>query len=67
MKPRTIAILLALFTGGVGGQWFYLDSPIKGLVSLFFFWTTVPTWIALYHVVKFALMKDLDFEVQYNK
>lgn len=42
MKSKGIAVLLAIFLGGLGIHKFYLDKPGIGLVYLLFCWTFVP-------------------------
>jgi TM2 domain-containing membrane protein YozV len=66
MRSRSTAILLALLLGGGGIQWFYLNKPSKGVVSLLFAWTFIPAFIALYQVVKWLLMSDEAWQKQYS-
>ncbi len=47
-KNPTLAVILALFLGGIGIHKFYLDSIGIGLLYLIFCWTTIPQWIAVY-------------------
>lgn len=46
-KSATVAVLLALFLGGIGVHKFYLGQIGLGIVYLLFCWTTIPAWIAL--------------------
>ena len=41
-------ILLAVFLGIFGAQYFYSGQKKKGFLSLFFFWTVVPFFVGLY-------------------
>ena len=45
---KLIYILLAVFLGIFGAQYFYSGQKKKGLLSLCFFWTTVPFFVGLY-------------------
>lgn len=65
-KNRTIAILLALFLGGLGGQYFYLRRYIQGAVCLLFFWTYIPAIWGIVHAI-ILLSKSIDeFNLKYN-
>lgn len=46
-KSAAIAVLLALFLGGLGAHKFYLGQTGLGVLYLLFCWTTIPAWIAL--------------------
>ena len=50
MKPRVIAIVLALFLGGLGAHRFYMNRPGTGVVYLVFCWTFIPVLLALVEV-----------------
>lgn len=45
---KKIYIILAVFFGVFGAQYFYSGQKKKGLLSLCFFWTTVPFFVGLY-------------------
>ena len=45
---KVMYILLAVFLGIFGAQYFYSGQKKKGLLSLFFFWTVVPFFVGLY-------------------
>ena len=45
---KLIYILLAVFLGIFGAQYFYSGQKRKGLLSLCFFWSVVPFFIGLY-------------------
>jgi TM2 domain-containing membrane protein YozV len=51
LKSKTVAIVLALFLGGIGGHKFYLGKAGQGLVFLLFFWTGIPMLIALVEAI----------------
>jgi TM2 domain-containing membrane protein YozV len=46
-KDTTVAVLLALFLGGLGVHKFYMGQIGMGVLYLLFCWTTIPAWIAL--------------------
>lgn len=45
---KVIYILLAVFLGIFGAQYFYSGQKKKGFLSLCFFWTVVPFFVGLY-------------------
>lgn len=45
---KLMYILLAVFLGIFGAQYFYSGQKKKGFLSLCFFWTTVPFFVGLY-------------------
>ncbi len=45
---KLIYILLAVFLGIFGAQYFYSGQKKKGFLSLFFFWSVVPFFVGLY-------------------
>ena len=45
---KVMYILLAVFLGIFGAQYFYSGQKKKGFLSLCFFWTTVPLFVGLY-------------------
>jgi len=45
---KVMYILLAVFLGIFGAQYFYSGQNKKGFLSLCFFWTTVPFFVGLY-------------------
>ena len=63
---RITTALVAFILGGFGIQWFILKKPAYGVLSLVFFWTTIPAWIALYHVIVMIMMTDEAFEKKYG-
>ncbi len=62
MSRRSKAILLALFFGGFGIHKFYLNKPLHGILYLLFFWTYIPTIIALVEVLYYLTMSDKKFD-----
>ena len=67
MKNKSNAAVLAFFLGGFGIQKFYLGETVKGILSLLFFWTFIPSFVGLYDCIKLSRMSKECFEVKYNK
>lgn len=72
-KDPTVAVLLALFLGGVGAHKFYLGKTVAGIFYILFCWTTIPAWIALFEafgisgtVAKFNETKAAEFFGMYS-
>ena len=54
---KLIYILLAVFLGIFGAQYFYSGQKKKGFLSLYFFWTTIPFFIGLYRALIALFLK----------
>jgi TM2 domain-containing membrane protein YozV len=67
MKTRIVAILLALFLGGVGIHKLYLGKILTGVLYLLFCWTFIPAILALVDIVILLTMTDDKFNEKYNK
>jgi len=65
MKNKGIAILLAIFTGAIGGHRFYLGESKRGLLFLMFFWTFIPAFIAIIDIFRLAFMSESRFQAKY--
>lgn len=65
-KSKTTTILLAFFLGTFGAHRFYLGQHWKGIFSILFFWTYIPTVISLIDVIVFAVMSQDKFDDKYN-
>jgi len=66
MKNRSIAILLAIFLGGLGMHRFYLDRPGQGIFYLIFCWTLVPWAIALFEAFIWLVNGEKYFHERYS-
>lgn len=64
-KSRTIAVLLALFLGGIGAHKFYLGQVATGLLYLLFCWTLIPGIIALLEAIRWLCMSNESFAGRY--
>lgn len=65
-KSKTTTILLAFFLGTFGIHRFYLGQYWKGIFSILFCWTYIPTIISLIDVIVFAVMSQDKFDTKYN-
>jgi len=66
MKNKTIAGLLAIFLGGFGLHWFYLDRSGLGIVHLLLCWTPFPWISGLISAIVFLSMNESIFHEKYN-
>jgi TM2 domain-containing membrane protein YozV len=46
-KSAVVALVLAIFLGGIGGHKFYLGNFVLGILYLVFCWTGIPSVVAL--------------------
>lgn len=61
-KSKGVAILLALFLGGVGAHKFYMGQIGRGFMYLLFFWTFVPMILACFDIFRIAVCSDDAFQ-----
>ncbi len=66
MKPRVVAILLAIFLGGIGLHRFYMNRPGSGIIYILFCWTFIPAIVALVEAILLLLMTDHEFDERYR-
>ncbi|SFN99151.1 NINE protein [Salegentibacter flavus] len=66
MKNKKTTAILAFFLGGIGVHRFYLGQTGKGVLSILFCWTFIPSVIGLYDCIFFSFMSKEYFEVTYN-
>lgn len=64
---RVVAILFALFLGGIGIHKFYLGKTIQGLLYLLFSWTFIPLVISFIELIFYCFMSDETFAQTFNK
>lgn len=65
-KSRSVAIVLALFLGGVGAHKFYLSKNAQGIVYFIFCWTFIPAIIGFLEAISYAFISDEKFEEMYG-
>lgn len=58
MKSQGIAIILAIFFGGLGVHRFYIGKMGTGLLYLLFCWTFIPCILALVDIIRWAFYND---------
>ena len=66
-KSRTIAVLFALFLGGIGMHKFYLGQVRMGLVYLLLCWTFIPGVIAFLEAIRWLCMSNKGFAERYTQ
>lgn len=52
MEKRFIFAFFAFFLGGLGIQEFLLGNKCRGILGICFFWTFIPTVVALVQIVR---------------
>ena len=67
MKNRGIAIVLALFLGGLGIHRFYIGQIGWGFVFLIFSWTIIPMIFGFIDALRYALMGEVIFHRRYSQ
>jgi len=66
MKQKLAAAFLAFFLGGFGVHKFYLGHNFAGIMYLLFFWTFIPSILAIFDFFGLLLMSDNAFNAKYN-
>lgn len=66
MKNKGVAILLALFLGGLGAHHFYLGNNTKGVLYLLFCWTFIPGILALIDTIIFLTIPETEWNRRFN-
>lgn len=66
MKNRSTAIVLALFTGGLGFHRFYLKQWWLGIGYLLFVWTYIPSIIGIIDAMLWLIRSEDSFHQKYN-
>ncbi len=65
IKQKSIMSILAIFFGSFGAHKFYQRKNLQGVLYLFFFWTSIPTWISIAEGIRYIFMPLEDFYIQY--
>ncbi|MBR1793515.1 MAG: hypothetical protein IJ764_07760 [Bacteroidales bacterium] len=52
MDKRFIFALVAFFLGGLGIQEFLIGNNLRGVLGVLFWWTFIPSIVALVQIVK---------------
>ncbi len=65
-RHKLTSMVLSIFFGGLGFQKFYLGEENKGMYSILFCWTFIPSFVGLVDFVKLAVMNEAKFNDLYN-
>ena len=65
-KNRMLAVILAIFLGGLGAHKFYLGQMMWGIVYLLFCWTFIPAIVGLVEGILYVGMSDEKFAAQFG-
>jgi TM2 domain-containing membrane protein YozV len=66
-KSRTTAGWLAIFLGGIGAHWFYLERNWRGAMYMLFVWTLVPILLGIIDGMRFLSWSDRRFDRMFNR
>lgn len=67
MKSKALAVLLALFLGGIGMHKFYLGKPLWGIIYLVFCWSYIPSIISFVEGIIYLCTSENEFQAKYGK
>jgi len=63
---KTALLLITFFLGSMGAQKFYLGKWVQGIFYLLFFWTYIPTVIALVELIVYACTSSERLNEKYS-
>ncbi len=66
MRNKFLALAITFFAGGFGLHKFYLGEKITGILYLLFFWTFIPSVLAVFDFIGLILISDNNFNIKYN-
>jgi TM2 domain-containing membrane protein YozV len=66
-KNRVLAIVLALFLGGLGIHRFYVGRAGSGVIYLLFCWTGIPAIVAVLEALCWLFTSNQSFQKRYNR
>jgi len=66
-RYKSTATLLSFFFGAFGFQKFYLGEKNKGIYSILFCWTYIPSLVGLIDFIKLAVMNENKFNDLHNR
>ena len=66
-KNKLITILLAIFLGGFGAQYFYLGEYLLGVICLILSCTGISCIWGIIHGIIILSMSDEEFNCKYNR
>ncbi len=62
---KVALLLITFFLGGIGGHKFYQRKYLAGVLYLLFFWTYIPTLIALIEFIIYACKSEEELQQRY--
>lgn len=65
-KSKTVAIVLALFLGGIGIHKFYLGQAGQGILYLLLCWTFIPIVLSVIDIIIYLTMSEKSFQAKYG-
>ena len=65
-KSKTVAIVLALFLGGIGIHKFYLGQARQGILYLLLCWTFIPIALSVIDIIIYLTMSEKSFQTKYG-
>lgn len=66
IKNKIVAALLAILLGGIGVHKFYLGQTFKGILSIVFCWTYIPSILGLIEGIMILCSNDENFQIKYK-
>lgn len=66
IKNKIVAALLAILLGGIGVHKFYLGQTFKGVLSIIFCWTYIPSILGLIEGIMILCSNDENFQIKYK-
>lgn len=62
---KVALLLITFFLGGIGGHKFYQKKYLAGILYLLFFWTYIPTLVALIEFIIYACKSEEELQQRY--
>lgn len=66
MRKRLVAAAISFLAGTWGAHHFYLGNAGKGILSILFSWTGIPTIIGIIGSIRLIIMSNEEFDRKYN-
>ncbi len=64
---KVALLVITFFLGGLGGHKFYLRKYLQGVIYLLFFWTAIPSLIALVEFIIYCFKSEADLQQAYSQ
>ena len=62
---KVALLLITFFLGGIGGHKFYLKKYAMGVLYLLFFWTAIPSLVALVEFIIYCVKDEAELQQRY--